>query len=474
MNLNFKVMRTRNWIILLFFIILSIYIIWYTIYGRIPISAKGNALFLTPETVKPFQTEINGKIKRWYIKVGDVVQIGSHLATIEQPLKQKELEQNKKKLQELQEKNVSILGFTKKYIELEQKSIQDRRKVLKDRIKYVEQQIKQRKETLEGIKAHKIPYLEQHKKQLQMLLDLNEQRKTELLNTLARIEKMRKDELCTQDQLLNARQSIIDQDNRIANLKRQIYQEEINIQDAQQSYLTSLDQIVEEENSRNDLQLELAELEQQQLQHEEQLKTVQFSMESEENTLKDTISRLEKELEKSEVYSKYAGCILELPTAEGDMVTTGQRIGTIDTKTDQDILKAVAYFTVADGKKIHPGMTIRLNPASADRIRFGSLLAKVNTVSRFPISTELVAKVVGNSKLAQDLTKDGHQIEVIADLLQENNHYVWDQNNSDMASISAGTMAKALINLEEKLPIEFIIPNILLNSKTSQNKKEQD
>lgn len=469
MDLTFKVMRKKNWIILSFFIIISIYIFWYALYGKIAISAKGNALLLTPETVKNFQTEINGKIKKWYVKVGDVVQVGTHLVTIEQPLKQKELEQNKKKLQEVQEKNTSIFNFTKKYIDLERKSIQDRRKVLKDRIQYIEKQIEQRKETLEGIKAHKIPYLQQHKKQLQTLLSLNEQRKKELTNTLARIEKMRKDELCTQDQLLNARQSIIDQDNRIANLVRQIYQEEINMQDAQQSYLNSLDQIVEEENSRNDLQLELAELDQQQLQNEEQIKTAQFSMESEENTLKDTIERLEKELEKSEIYSKYTGCILELPTAEGDMVTIGQRIGTIDTKTSQDILKAVAYFTVAEGKKIRPGMTIRLNPATATRTRFGSLLAKVNTVSRFPISTELVAKVVGNSKLAQDLTKDGHQIEVIADLLQENNHYVWDQNNGDMTSISAGTMATALINLEEKLPVEFIIPNLLSKSQTYQD-----
>ena len=114
-------------------------------------------------------------------------------------------------------------------------------------------------------------------------------------------------------------------------------------------------------------------------------------------------------------------------------------------------------------------MTIRLNPATATRTRLGSLLAKVNTVSRFPISTELVAKVVGNSKLAQDLTKDGHQIEVIADLLQENNHYVWDQNNGDMTSISDGTMATALINLEEKLPVEFIIPNLLSKSQTYQD-----
>ena len=158
-------MRKKNWIILSFFIIISIYIFWYALYGKIAISAKGNALLLTPETVKNFQTEINGKIKKWYVKVGDVVQVGTHLVTIEQPLKQKELEQNKKKLQEVQTKNTSIFNFTKKYIDLERKSIQDRRKVLKDRIQYIEQQIAQRKETLEGIKAHKIPYLQQHKKQ---------------------------------------------------------------------------------------------------------------------------------------------------------------------------------------------------------------------------------------------------------------------------------------------------------------------
>ncbi|HPY75773.1 MAG: NHLP bacteriocin system secretion protein [Planctomycetes bacterium] len=457
-ELKLQILRLKNWCILFIFILISFLIFYYCIFGKIPITAKGNALILTPETVKPFQAGISGKISKWHVKVGDIVQTNQLLVEIEQPLEKKELEQMQEKLYDLRIKNQSILEVTKQFIDLELKSLKKKQSVLTERIQFLNTQIKNSKTMLEKTHGSKIQYLEEHAKQLQDMFILHKKRNTELQENLQDVQEMRKNELVSADQVLTVQQNVQQLQEQIAQVQQQMYQAKLDIINARNTYLTTLDSIVTEENSKNDLQLELAELEKQTFQLREQWRTVVLSMDYEEQDILHSIERIETNLKKSFVYSEYTGCILELPVSEGYIISETERIGTIDTRTDQDILQAVVYFSLADGKKIKPGMRIRLNPATADRKRFGSLLATVNTVSIFPVSTELVAKVIGNAGLAETLTANGHQIEIIADLSQNENGYIWDETDGPSIPISAGTMASALINLEEKKPIEFIIP----------------
>ena len=60
----------------------------------------------------------------------------------------------------------------------------------------------------------------------------------------------------------------------------------------------------------------------------------------------------------------YSGRVLEVTAAVGQIVREGQRLGAIETTQGKDELQVVAYYGVAEGKKIQPGMPTRVSPAS--------------------------------------------------------------------------------------------------------------
>jgi HlyD family secretion protein len=139
----------------------------------------------------------------------------------------------------------------------------------------------------------------------------------------------------------------------------------------------------------------------------------------------------------------------------------GQRLGSIDTGETSRTLQAVAYFKVADGKRIKPGTRLLLTPATVTRERYGSVIAHVTSVSRFPVSTEGAAKVVGNTAVARTLTEGGYQIEVIAELdvdPKSPSGYKWDMSSGPAIELTSGTIASALGNIETRAPITFILP----------------
>jgi HlyD family secretion protein len=85
----------------------------------------------------------------------------------------------------------------------------------------------------------------------------------------------------------------------------------------------------------------------------------------------------------------------------------------------------------------------------------------VVSVSRFPVSTEGAAKVIGNATVARTLTDGGYQIEVVAQLdLDPKNPsgYKWDLSSGPAVELTSGTIASALGTIESKAPITFILP----------------
>ena len=124
-------------------------------------------------------------------------------------------------------------------------------------------------------------------------------------------------------------------------------------------------------------------------------------------------------------------------------------------------LKAVSYFTVKDGKRIQPGMQVRLTPSTVQQERFGSLVATVDSVAAFPVTADGAATVVGNSKVASDLTKDGRVIEVVLNLETDPNHptgFRWDLAGGPSFPVTSGTLATAHADIERVPPLAMVVP----------------
>ncbi|MEY4431280.1 MAG: hypothetical protein RLZZ533_1216, partial [Cyanobacteriota bacterium] len=112
-----------------------------------------------------------------------------------------------------------------------------------------------------------------------------------------------------------------------------------------------------------------------------------------------------------QVVAERAGTVLDLQVIPGQTVATGQRLGTIG-RPDQpaaqrQALKAVAYFSPADARRLPLGLPVEVVPQWKQRGRFGGIVGRVSQVLSLPATVEDVSTTTGNPQLARELTKDG-------------------------------------------------------------------
>lgn len=456
------VLHKRSWTTPIIFGAIVLWVISFLIFGRIAVDAKGNAVLLLPEAVVPFESTATGQVGKWHVKIGDHVKKGQLLAVVDQPLIEKDLAQARQQLSDIKERNQVIQTLTITNLRLEGETITRKRKMLTDRIVILKQQTNESKGLTQQNVAENARSLDQQYKNQQDLLELEKKRLGDLALELKRTEELRAERLRSADELVTARQSHSDQLQRVLDLELQLTQMRLTRIQADDSELRSFNRIREQEDSVADLNEQLESLANQEIQlrqTEAELTSAQLLRARE---LERMVEQLDKQLsENREILSANAGRVIELTTGEGKLVTRGQRLGAIDTGETARTLQAVAYFKVEDGKRIIPGGRMLLTPATVTRERFGSAIAKVISVSRFPVSTEGAAKVLGNAALARTLTQGGHNIEVVAELEVDPENpsgYKWDLSNGPEIEMTSGTIASALAPIEIRAPITFILP----------------
>jgi HlyD family secretion protein len=178
--------------------------------------------------------------------------------------------------------------------------------------------------------------------------------------------------------------------------------------------------------------------------------------------VKSAIERYEQELaDKALIVSEYDGRVLEITTAVGQIISAGQRLGSIETEDERGELVAVTYFAVGDGKKIESEMAVRISPVTVQRERFGSMLGQVRSVSRFPVTLEAITNVVGSAEVAQGLARQGPSIEVFARLQEDSatpSGYRWTSGSGPDTRVTAGTTVAIRVTIDYRRPITYVLP----------------
>ena len=95
------------------------------------------------------------------------------------------------------------------------------------------------------------------------------------------------------------------------------------------------------------------------------------------------------------------GKVLDLNVAAGNQVDVGERIAHLDFATRTDQLIALGYFSDAYGRRLRPGMRVRVSPAPFPKERYGSIVGQVVSIADFPVSQAAVANSIGNRQLAR-------------------------------------------------------------------------
>jgi HlyD family secretion protein len=415
-----KVVSPKDWLPLATLgSLVGIAFIW-SIVGRIPITASGQGVLIYPRQVVAVQSASSGQIKELKVKVGDRVKAEEVIATVELPETQKQLQQQKEKLKELQEQNQGVNRLQGERTKLEFSTIEQQRQSIQERIRNTEaltpilqaritSSIKQQRLSVlerirnttaltptlrdrgrEALKAEKdalesqLATGEKSRAALQRRWDVREG----LLNRVATDENGKplldkngnpiKGSVITEDVARQAEQDYLSNEANIANLKARLRELDARQTEAEKNFRDNLNSISELQaqlreldgreseaeknyrdnlNSLSELKAQLRDLDSKIPNLKQQTLESLTSRQNQIQEVKRAIAQLELQLKQnSEIKSPYSGRVLEVTATSGQILSPGFRLGSIDAENQSRELVAVTYFAVQDGKKIEQRM----------------------------------------------------------------------------------------------------------------------
>jgi HlyD family secretion protein len=230
----------------------------------------------------------------------------------------------------------------------------------------------------------------------------------------------------------------------------------------QSTVITARDSLFSVQHQISDNQVRLTEI------ISEKVKLARETQEK-RNTRKKEIDDTQRQLHEYEtqrewstkVLSPYRGRVLEKLVERGNLVSTKDRIITIE--TNESAMQAVLFIPAGDGKKVNVGMEVQISPSTVKPEEFGFMLGVVKSVSLFPSTPEGMQRVLRNDQLVKELSQRGSPIEVTADLLPNpatRSGYKWSSSQGPPIGIFSGTLCTASIVVDRKRPVEYVIPKI--------------
>lgn len=530
-----KVVSPKDWLPLATLgSLVGIAFIW-SIVGRIPITARGQGVLIYPRQVVDVQSTSSGQIKELKVKIGDQVKEDDVIATVELPEIQKQLQQQKEKLKELQQQNRGVNQLQSERTQLELRTIEQQRQSIQERIRNIEaltpilqqritSSIQQQRQSIlerinntealtptlrdqgrEALKAERealenqLETAEKSRANLKRRWDVRE----DLFNRVATdangnpiLDKNGnpiKFSVITEDVVRQAEQEYLNNEANIGNLKAQLRALEARQTEAEKNFRDNLNSISElqaqlkeldgreaeaQKNYRDNLNV-LSELRAQLRDLDSKIPNLKQqnleSLTSRQNPIQEVkreIAKLELQLqENSEIRSSYTGRVLELTATNGQVLSPGSRLGSIEAQKQSKELVAVTFFAVQDGKKIEQRMKdltakgkaveVQVTPTTVKRERFGGIKGTVTDVSAFPITKEGVAVSVGNAQVVENLVTQVPQLEVVAQLKPDSSTfsgYAWSSSQGPPMKMTSGTTTTVRATVEEVPPITFVLP----------------
>jgi HlyD family secretion protein len=229
-----------------------------------------------------------------------------------------------------------------------------------------------------------------------------------------------------------------------------------------QTFLTSEQRLNEAQDrlatARLDLNgLELKRLDAEQ-QVDQQLEARQKEIRDLELELRERQARL---AQTARVVSPRAGRVLEVLVDRGDVVSPGTAILNLEVVSQE--LMAVLFVPASGGKRVRPGMRVRVSPSTVKREEYGSLLGRVVWAAEFPSTSRGMVRVLGNEALVERLMEEGPPIQVNVDLERDPSTptgYRWSSSTGPSVEISSGTLASGSVVIRQERPIYLIIPKV--------------
>lgn len=169
-------------------------------------------------------------------------------------------------------------------------------------------------------------------------------------------------------------------------------------------------------------------------------------------------ARLSRKLA-DEIRAPREGTVALVPVTLNALVAAGQRIMTLETGGER--LEALFFVPGDMGKRLAPGMEVRISPTIAPREEYGMIVGKVVSVSPQPEGQAEIADRLGNPDLAKQMARNGAPFEVRATLETtpgEAGGYAWTSQRGQEIPLSSGLLFTANVTVRRAPPITLVIP----------------
>ncbi|MCW5700704.1 MAG: NHLP bacteriocin system secretion protein [Rhodospirillales bacterium] len=176
------------------------------------------------------------------------------------------------------------------------------------------------------------------------------------------------------------------------------------------------------------------------------------------------IRRKEQLAEERVVTSPHAGRVVEVKVNQGDMVSAGTAIATLEPIGGEDTEAiGVLFVTPADGKRIREGMAAEIVPSIFRREEYGFIRGEVVFVSSVPATAEGMQSVLRNEQLVKEMSGGSAPFEVRIRFIKDNSTpsgFAWSSSSGPNATVHPGTLLEAAI-LVDRLPIaNLVVPGL--------------
>lgn len=224
---------------------------------------------------------------------------------------------------------------------------------------------------------------------------------------------------------------------------------------SEQRLNTAQDQLARARLDLNGLELKRIESEQQ---TDQQIEVREGQIRDLEIELRERQARLG---ETSRVAANRAGRVLELLVDRGDVVNPGTPILNLEVVSED--LVAVLFVPATAGKRVQPGMTVRVSPSTVKREEYGSILGRVTWAAEYPSTSRGMVRLLGNEALVTKLMAEGPPIQVNVALERDAatpSGFRWSSSTGPNVKISSGTLATGDVVVREEAPINLVIPKV--------------
>lgn len=409
-------------------------VLW-SFFGKIPTEVDGRAVLIAPRSNVEFQAIGSGPVLKIQVKPGDTVKVGQVLATLNTPELKAELESKQQKLAQLRKENVAITAIQSQRTRLKRDTLQTQREAVPDQS--------------ESIQAQVIANQRQRQAYEQRIDQLNS------INKLIAARLKAYNKLSAEGAIAPLNVNFVQAVQAEQNNRNEITNLQAKIEDIDSTMKALQSQSIDLKAQTTDLANQSSQLTLDDLEANTQRRNAITDLERE---IADLHVKIQTE---SRVVSTREGRVIDIAVNQGQVVTSGTTIGTVEVNASKHQTTGLAFFKVGDADRIMPGMEMEITPDIQSRERFGGIVAEVTSVSPATVTPQQVSSIVGNDQLAKGLLVDTPSVLVEARLRlnpKTPSGYDWTRGQGPSQKIPESATATARVTVEERSLVSYITP----------------